>query len=81
MWRDDKDRDSLFHLIRDHATPCFNLLDKMAPLLNLLQDELDRDVQNVTLGAPLAIKTGNKGSHLVEAIANRLSAFLFYASI
>jgi hypothetical protein len=38
---------------------------------------LDRDVQDVALGTSLALKPGNEGSHLVEAVTNRLSAFLF----
>lgn len=81
MGQGGKGRDSLFHLIRDHAAPCLDLLDKLAPLLDLLQDELDRDVQDMALGTSLARKTGNEGSHLIETVANRLSAFLLCCSI
>lgn len=70
------DRDSLLHLIRDHAAPRLNLLNKLTSLLDLLEDELDRDVQDVALGSALALEAGDEGGYLVEAVTDCLAALL-----
>lgn len=70
--------DIRFKFIRDHAPSRLDLLDEPAALLNLLQYELDRDVQDVALGAPLALEAGHDGRHFVKAVADGLTAFLFF---
>lgn len=70
--------DVRFQLIGNHAAPCLDLFDEPASLLNLLEYELDRDIQDVALGASLALQSGHDGCHLVEAVADGLTALLFF---
>lgn len=48
--------DVRFQLVRDDASPRLDLLDEPAALLDLLQYKLDRDIQDVAFGAPLALQ-------------------------